>query len=192
MGNSPGDVTLLLGRLAEGNREAEAELVSRVYPELRRIAGAYMRGERPNHTLQASALVNEAYLRLVDQTRVDWRNRAHFFGVAAQMMRRILVNHANEHRAAKRGGGRAKVDLESWQIGVTPEQSEEVLAVDEALARLKDVDPQQERVVELRYFGGLTIEETAEAMGISPRTVKREWAMARAWLQATLAGKWEK
>jgi RNA polymerase sigma factor (TIGR02999 family) len=191
MGGSPGEVTVLLGRLTDGNREAEAELVSRVYPELRRIAGAYMRGERISHTLQASALVNEAYLRLVDQTRVDWRNRAHFFGVAARMMRRILVNHAIEHHAAKRGGRRAKVDLESMEIGVNPEQSEELLAVDEALAQLKELDPQQERVVELRYFGGLTIEETAEAMGVSPRTVKREWAMARAWLQATLAGKWE-
>ncbi len=188
MENSPGEVTFLLGRLTEGNREAEAELIPLVYRELRRIAGYYMRGERVSHTLQPTALVNEAYLRLVDQSRVNWRDRAHFFGVAARMMRRILVNHAVERAAAKRGGRRARVDLDTFEIGVSPEQSEELLAVDEALGRLKEFDPQQERIVEMRYYGGLTVEETAEALGISPRTVKREWAIARSWLQAELAG----
>jgi RNA polymerase sigma-70 factor (ECF subfamily) len=185
----PGEVTLLLGKLKQGHKEAEAELIPLVYPELRRIAGCYMRGERASHTLQATALVNEAYLRLVDQTRVDWRNRAHFFGVAAHLMRRVLVDHARERLAAKRGGPRARVDLEKFEIGVTPEQSEEVLAVDEALSRLREFDPRQERIVEMRYYGGLTLEETAEALGISPRTVRREWAMAKGWLQAELAGR---
>ena len=189
MVTSPGEITILLGRLTQGSQEAEAELIPLVYQELRRIAGYYMRGERVSHTLQPTALVNEAYLRLVDQTRVDWRNRAHFFGVAAQLMRRILVNHALGHVAAKRGGRRARVDLEKPEIGVTPNQSEEVLAVHEALTRLSKFDPRQERIVEMRYYGGLTVEETAEALGISPRTVKREWVMAKAWLQAELAGR---
>jgi RNA polymerase sigma-70 factor (ECF subfamily) len=187
MESSPGEITLLLGRLTQGSRKAEAELIPLVYKELRRIAGYYMRGERASHTLQPTALVNEAYLRLVDQTRVDWRDRAHFFGVAARMMRRVLVNHALERAAAKRGGGRARVDLDKLEIEVIPERSEEVLAIDEALTRMKVFDPRQERIVEMRYYGGLTVEETAEALGISPRTVKREWAMAKAWLRAELA-----
>ena len=189
MVSSPGEITILLGRLTQGSQKAEAELIPLVYQELRRIAGYYMQGERVSHTLQPTALVNEVYLRLVDQTRVDWRNRAHFFGVAAQLMRRILVNHALGHVAAKRGGHRARVDLEKLEIGATPDQSEEALAVDEALTRLSKFDPRQERIVEMRYYGGLTVEETAEALGISPRTVKREWAMAKAWLQAELAGR---
>jgi len=188
MESSPGEVTLLLAELTQGNRDAEAELIPLVYKELRRIAGYYMRDERVSHTLQPTALVNEAFLRLVDQTRIDWRNRAHFFGVAAQLMRRVLVDHARERAAAKRGGQRARIDLDHVEIGLTPEGSEQLLAVEEALTRLRSFDPQQERIVELRFYGGLTVEETAEALRVSPRTVKREWAMAKAWLQAELAG----
>ena len=188
MESSPGEVTLLLAELTQGNRDAEAELIPLVYKELRRIAGYYMRDERVSHTLQPTALVNEAFLRLVDQTRIDWRNRAHFFGVAAQLMRRVLVDHARERAAAKRGGQRARIDLDHVEIGLTPEGSEQLLAVEEALTRLRAFDPQQERIVELRFYGGLTVEETAEALRVSPRTVKREWAMAKAWLQAELAG----
>ncbi|MCW5982506.1 MAG: sigma-70 family RNA polymerase sigma factor [Bryobacteraceae bacterium] len=188
MESGPGEVTLLLGKLAERDPDAAGELMPLVYQELRRIAGYYMRDERASHTLQPTALVNEAYLRLADQTRVDWRNRAHFFGVAARLMRRILVDHARERVAAKRGGRRARIDLDQIEVGLTREGCEELLAVEEALTRLREFDPQQERIVELRYYGGLTVEETAEALRISPRTVKREWAMARAWLQAELAG----
>jgi RNA polymerase sigma factor (TIGR02999 family) len=188
MERSRGEVTLLLGKLTQGSRVAEAELIPLVYKELRRIAGYYMRDERVSHTLQPTALVNEAYLRLADQTRVDWRNRAHFFGVAAQMMRRILVDHARERAAAKRGGHRARIDLDQIEFGPALEGCEELLAVEEALTRLRAFDPQQERIVELRYFGGLTVEETADVLGVSPRTVKREWAMAKAWLQAELGG----
>jgi RNA polymerase sigma factor (TIGR02999 family) len=188
MESLPGEVTLLLAELTQGNRDAEAELIPLVYKELRRIAGYYMRDERVSHTLQPTALVNEAFLRLVDQTRIDWRNRAHFFGVAAQLMRRVLVDHARERAAAKRGGQRARIDLDHVEIGLTPEGSEQLLAVEEALTRLRAFDPQQERIVELRFYGGLTVEETAEALRVSPRTVKREWAMAKAWLQAELAG----
>ena len=188
MESSPGEVTLLLAELTQGNRDAAAELIPLVYKELRRIAGYYMRDERVSHTLQPTALVNEAFLRLVDQTRIDWRNRAHFFGVAAQLMRRVLVDHARERAAAKRGGQRARIDLDHVEIGLTPEGSEQLLAVEEALTRLRAFDPQQERIVELRFYGGLTVEETAEALRVSPRTVKREWAMAKAWLQAELAG----
>ena len=188
MGSSSGQVTLLLGKLKQGNKEAEAELLPLLYRELRRIAGYYMRDERVGHTLQPTALVNEAYLRLVDQTRVVWKDRSHFLGVAAQLMRRILVDHARERVAAKRGGRQIQLQIENLDIPKVSEQQEEVLAVHEALTRLGKFDPQQGRVVEMRYFGGLTVEETAEALGISPRTVKREWAMAIAWLKAEFAG----
>ena len=133
--------------------------------------------------------MNEAYLRLVGQTRMEWQNRSHFFGVAAQLMRRVLVDHARERAAAKRGGHQARVDLDKFQVGVSVGQPEVLLAVDEALTRLKEFDPQQARIVEMRYFGGLSVEETAEALGISPRTVKRDWAMAKAWLHGELAGR---
>lgn len=189
MGTSPGQVTLLLGKLKQGSKEAKAELIPLVYRELRRIAGYYMRDERAGHTLQPTALVNEAYLRLVGQTRVEWKNRAHFLGVAAQLMRRILVDHARERVAGKRGGRQIRIELDDFDVGnVSDQRPEEVLAVDKALSRLAAFDPQQARIVEMRYFGGLTVEETAEALGVSPRTVKREWAMTRAWLGAELAG----
>jgi RNA polymerase sigma factor (TIGR02999 family) len=189
MGTSTGQVTLLLGKLKQGSKEAEAELIPLVYKELRRIAGYYMRDERAGHTLQPTALVNEVYLRLVGQTRVEWKNRAHFLGVAAQLMRRILVDHARERVAGKRGGRQIRIELDDFDMGnVSDQRQEEVLAVDEAVSRLAAFDPQQGRIVEMRYFGGLTVEETAEALAVSPRTVKREWAMARAWLGAELAG----
>ena len=181
------DVTALLGQLQLGQPGAAERLFPLIYRELRRIAGYYMQDERASHTLQATALVNEAYLKLVDQSRVGWRDRVHFFGIAAGLMRRILVDHARERLAGKRGGGYARVDLDALEVGLPPEKSEEVLAVDVAVTRLKEFDPQQAGIVELRYFGGLTVEETAEALKLSPRTVKREWAIAKAWLQAELA-----
>jgi len=175
------DVTLLLQRMEGGDNEAANQLVPLLYQELRRMAGAYLRHERPNHTLQATALVNEAYLKLVDQKSVQWQNRSHFFGVASQLMRRILVDYARGHQAAKRGGGEGKLSLDEAMIA-SPQNAASVLALDETLSRLSDVDPQLVRVVEMRVFGGLSIEETATALGISPATVKRNWSMAKAWL----------
>ena len=185
MGISPGEVTNLLIELKNGNREAESRLMPLVYGELRRLAGLYMRGERPGHTLQATALVHEAYLRLVGYEDVDWQNRAHFFGVAANLMRRILVDHARAKQAKKRGGGDQKVSLDQAVL-VRPEAPEQFLALDEALERLAKRDPRQARIVELRYFGGLSEEETAEVLEISVRTVKRDWNVARAWLYQQL------
>jgi RNA polymerase sigma-70 factor (ECF subfamily) len=184
---SPGEVTVLLGQLKLGRKEALPKLMPLVYRELRRLAGHYLRDERIGHTLQPTALVHEAYLRLVDQNRADWQNRAQFMGVAAQLMRRILVDYARERAAAKRGGGAVRIDEEGFDLGATPRQSEEVLAVDEALARLSEMDPQQAQIVEMRYFGGLSVEEAAEALGISPLTVKRDWAIAKAWLRSELS-----
>jgi len=152
-----------------------------VYGELRRLAQHYLRRERPDHTLQATALVHEAYLRLVDQRAVTWQNRAHFFGVAAQLMRRILVDHARRHHAAKRGGTALKVSLNDVVLAAE-ERAEDLVALDDALNRLAAMDPRQGRVVELRLFGGLTVEETAEVLRISPATLKREWTTAKAWL----------
>ena len=171
MSSHPGDVTQLLLAWSNGDRDALEDLLPVVYGELRHIAARYFVHERPGHTLQATGLVHEAYFKLVDQQRVRWQNRAQFFGVAAQLMRRILVDHARTRGAAKRGGG------------VTP-----VTLLDAALTRLTSLYPEQGRLVELRFFGGLTIEETAEAMGISPATVKRQWKVARAWLLRDLEG----
>jgi RNA polymerase sigma factor (TIGR02999 family) len=155
-------------------------LVPIVYEELRRLAHRYMRGERAGHMLQTTALVNEAYMRLVDIERIEWRNRGHFFAMAATMMRRVLVDHARERARDKRGGGLVFTTLADHAVTSSP--AIDVLALDEALDRLADMDPQQARIIELRYFTGLTIEETAEALGISPATVKRDWTWARAWL----------
>lgn len=177
-----GDVTLLLAEMKRGNSEALPKLIPLVYKELRRLAAHCLREERGGHTLQATALVHEAYLRLVDQKRAGWQNRAQFMGVAAQVMRRILVDYARQRVAAKRGGA-APVPLDGIDVAEAVDQSAEMLAVDEALARLTELDPQQARIVELRYFGGMTVEETAEILDISPRTVKRDWAMAKAWLK---------
>lgn len=171
---------LLLG-WSDGDDESRAQLMDLVYQELRRIAGAQLRGERRDHTLQATALVNEAYLRLIDQTRVQWRNRAHFFGIAAQLMRRILVDHARRQRAAKRGGG-ATVLAINEEVAAGLERDFDLVALDDALAQLQAFDARAAQLVELRFFGGLTIEETSEVMQLSPATIKREWSTARAWL----------
>ena len=179
------DVTSLLLAIRDGDSTAARELVPLVYDELRRLAGHYMRGERPGHTLQATALVHEAWLKLIDTSRVEFENRSHFFAMAAQQMRRILVDHARARQAGKRGGKAEKLPLNEVVVGPDAEQAD-ILALDDALQALAKLDPQQSRIVELRYFGGLSIEETAQVLGISPATVKREWAMARAWLRQEL------
>jgi RNA polymerase sigma-70 factor, ECF subfamily len=184
----PQDVTGLLLAWGGGDADAGERLLPVVYEELRRQAARAMRREAGEHTLQATALVHEAYLRLVDQRRVEWRSRAQFFGVAAQMMRRVLVDHARGRLAAKRGGGARRVTLDGQGAdAAAPDADVDVLALHEALERLAVLDPDQARLVELRYFAGLGIEETAEALGVSPATVKREWAVARAWLRRELA-----
>ncbi|MEM8932965.1 MAG: sigma-70 family RNA polymerase sigma factor [Acidobacteriota bacterium] len=177
----PEDITGLLVDWQAGDTSAQERLLPLVYSELHRLARLYLSGENVGHTLQATALVNEAYLKLIDQTRVSWQNRAQFFGVAARMMRRILVDHARERRAAKRGGGAWKLSLDD--VGEIEGRREmDLVDLDAALIDLSAFDPQQSRLVELRFFAGLTIRETAEALGISPATVKREWNMAKAWL----------
>jgi RNA polymerase sigma factor (TIGR02999 family) len=181
------EITQLLTEYGAGNREAVDRLLPLVYPELRRIAARYLRAERPEHTLQPTALVHEAYLKLVDQRDVTWQNRVHFYGVAAQLMRRLLVDYARAHGASKRGGDQVRVPLEEALV-VPQEQALDLVRLDEALERLAELDAQQSRVVELRYFGGLSIEETAEVLGVSPATVKRNWAMAKAWLHHELVG----
>jgi RNA polymerase sigma factor (TIGR02999 family) len=179
------DVTLLLSRVAAGNQEAANELVPLVYEELKRLARGYMRRERPDHTLQATALVNEAYLKLVRQHDVNWQGRSHFFGIAAQLMRRILIDHARGNLREKRGGAQEVLPLNE-ALAFSPEKSEELVKLDEVLERLSQLDPRQGRIVELRFFGGLSVEETAEFLGISPKTVKRDWAVAKAWLHGEL------
>jgi RNA polymerase sigma factor (TIGR02999 family) len=170
-----------------GDRAAGERLLPEVYAELRRCAARAMRRESAEHTLQATALVHEAYLRLVDQRRVQWQNRAHFFGIAAQVMRRILVDHARARHAAKRGGGATQLTLGDGDAAApAADGALDLLALHDALERLAGLDPEQARLVELRYFGGLSIEETAEALDVSPATVKREWALARAWLRREL------
>jgi RNA polymerase sigma factor (TIGR02999 family) len=177
----PQELTRLLIGWSDGNQEALQQLMPLVYDELRRLAAAYLRRERPDHTLQSGALVSEAYLRLIDQTRVRWKNRAHFFGVAAQMMRRILVDHARNRVAMKRGAGATIISIDNAIVGKDP-QNLDLIALDDALNKLASFDEQQSKIVELRFFGELSIEETAEVLGISPATVKRDWAVAKAWL----------
>jgi RNA polymerase sigma factor (TIGR02999 family) len=174
-------ITKRLVEWGRGDTAALDDLIPVVEKELRRLAHHYMSRERPGHTLQTTALVNEAYVRLIGQKNVDWQNRAHFFGIAAQIMRRILVDYARSHLYAKRGGGAVHVSLDHAGL-VSDEPAAEVTALNEALTKLESIDPQQARVVELRFFGGLTIKETAESMGISIDMVKREWSTARAWL----------
>lgn len=175
------NVTKLLVQWSMGDREALTALVPLVYDELRRVARNYLRQEKQNHTLSSTALVHEAYLRLVTQKEVTWQNRAHFFGVAAQMMRRILVDHARRHGYAKRGGGALTLALD--EALATPKRRDlDLVALDDALNTLAKLDERQSRMVELRFFGGLSIEETSEVLGVSAPTVKREWASARAWL----------
>ncbi len=189
MNSSPRtDVTELLLAWNTGDRTALDRLMPVVYQELRRLARHYMQSEKPGHSLQATALVNEAYIRLVDQQRVDWKNRAHFFGAAAQIIRRVLVDHARSRGRLKRGGDDVRVTFDG-DIGPRSEVQGDLVALDDALNQLAKLDPQQARVVELRYFTGLSIEETAEALGISPATVKRDWATARAWLFREMTSK---
>jgi len=187
--NSAQDVTQLLLAWNKGDRGALERLMLVVYDELRRLARQKMRLEAQDHTLQPTVLVNEAYLRLVDQQQVNWQNRAHFFGAAAEIIRRILVDHARARARLKRGGGSAvKVSL-SESIQAATEGNVDVVVLDRVLDRLASFDPQQARIVELRFFGGLSIEETAEALDISPATVKREWAFARSWLHREMTSK---
>ncbi len=178
-------VTQLLVDWSNGDQAALDKLLPLVNTELRQLARRYMRRENPGHTLQTSALVNEAYIRLIDQQHVHWQNRAHFFGIAAQLMRRILIDHARSHHYAKRGGGALKVSLDEG-AAVTQARAAELLAVDEALEKLTAMDARKGRIVELRFFGGLSLEETAEVMGISSPTVQREWRAAKAWLHRML------
>ncbi len=178
---SANEVTKLLLDWGNGDKAALDKLFPAVYQELRRLARNYMRRERAEHTLQTSALVNEAYLRLVDYKQVRWQNRAHFYAVAAQAMRRILVDYARAHRAAKRGAGGQKVSLDEAAI-ISEERAEELLALDNALSRLEQLDERKCRIVEMRYISGLSVEEVAEVVGISARTVEREWRAAKAWL----------
>ena len=177
----PESITQLLFKWSEGDANALETLMPLVYEELRRLASNYLRRERQNHTLQPTALVNEAYLKLVDQKNARWKNRAQFYGVAAQLMRRILVDHARAHTAEKRGSDFQKLSLDE-NIDKTVERSHELIALDDALKELAEMDEQKSRIVELRFFGGLSIEETAEVMGVSAPTVKRQWRMAKAWL----------
>jgi RNA polymerase sigma factor (TIGR02999 family) len=175
-------VNRLLAEWGRGDQEARDALIPVVYEELRRIARRHLWRERPDHTLQSAALVNEAYLRLIGPKPPEWHDRAHFFGVAAQMMRHILVDHARKRRAAKRGAGVPRLTLNP-EIALLEEPEVDVVALDGALKKLADLDSKASRLIELRFFGGLSVEETAVVMGISPRTVKREWAAARAWLR---------
>jgi len=185
MDSYPADVTVLLSELAHGKQEAAEKLIPLVYDELKRLARSYMRRERQDHTLQTTALVHEAYLKLVHQQRVNWQGRSHFFGIAAQMMRRILVDHARGHLREKRGGGKVVLPLNE-ALAFSPEHSEDLLRLDEALERLSKLDARQSRIVELRFFGGLSVEETSEFLNISPKTVKRDWAVAKVWLHGEL------
>ena len=182
---SPHEVTQLLAEWSHGDNGALAELTPLVYEELRRLAHHFMVGQRPEHTLQTTALVNEAYMRLADQTKPSWQNRAHFFAVAARAMRQILVNYARSNRAQKRGGGALKVELDEVAI-ISPEESKEIVDLHEALERLTALDSRKAQVVELKYFGGLNYDEMAEVLKISRVTARRDWEFAKAWLYAEL------
>jgi RNA polymerase sigma-70 factor (ECF subfamily) len=179
-------ITQMLREWGEGRSEALDELLPHIYNELHRQAAAYLRRERPNHTLQTTALVHEAYLKLIDQKQVEWKSRGHFFALAAQAMRRILVDHAKSRHREKRGGPNENVPLEDELLAVAEETNIDVIALDEALSRLAKFDPQQERIVEMRYFAGLSLDETAAAIGISRATAARDWAVAKAWLHREL------
>ena len=179
------NLTELLIEASSGDKPALDEILPLVYDELRKIAQNYLNRERPDHTLQATALVHEAYLRLIDQRKADWKNRSQFFGLAAQMMRRILVNHAESRQAEKRGSGQ-KLQLDET-VDVSFEENLDLLALDEALKKLEQFDEQKSKIVEMRFFGGLTIEETANVLGKSHATVEREWAFAKAWLHRELS-----
>ena len=180
------DVTRLLAQWAQGDEKALADLTPLVYRELRQLAAGYLRKERDGHTLQPTALVHEAYLRLVEQARPDWENRSHFFGVASRLMRQILVDHARKNKSAKRGSGVAKASLED-ALNFAPERSPDILSLDDALQALAKVDERKCKIIELRFFGGFSIDETAQAMGISSATVGREQRLAEAWLHRELS-----
>ena len=185
--SSANEVTQLLLEWSNGDKAALDKLVPVVYQELRRLAGYHMRGERAGHTLQTSALVNEAYLRLINYKEMRWQNRAHFFAVAAQAMRRILVDHARSQQAAKRGARGQRVSLDEVAT-MSQERAEELLALDDALSSLEQLDERKSRIVELRYIGGLSVEEVAEVLGLSSRTIEREWMAAKAWLYRAIGG----
>ena len=181
------EITQLLAEWSDGDQSALDELYPLVYDELHRLARRYMSREKKGHTLQTTALINEAYVRLVDQKNVHWANRSHFFAISAQIMRRILIDHARRHAFAKRGGGAQHVSLEEVAV-ITPDASRELVRLDEALKSLAEMDPRRSQVVELRYFGGLNNEEIAGVLNISENTVTRDWNMARAWLYQQLTG----
>jgi RNA polymerase sigma factor (TIGR02999 family) len=185
LSTSPQKVTQLLADWRQGDDAALTQLTPLVYEDLRRLAHRYMRGQRADHTLQATALVNEAYLRLADQTNPSWQNRAHFFAVAARAMRQILVNYAESYRSQKRGGGVAKMELNEAAL-VSPEQSNEIVSLHEALGNLATLDSRKAEVVELKYFGGLSYDEIAEVLKVSRNTVRRDWEFARTWLYTQL------
>src|SRR5687768_8464297 len=187
MAAAPLNVTQLLIGWAKGDKDALDQLIPIVYDELRRQAARYLRRERVGHTLQTTALIHEAYLRLIDQKNVQWQNRAQFFGIAAQLMRRILVDHARTKKRAKRGGSDIRVSLADAEASVKAQELD-VVALSEALDRLERIDEQQSKIVELRFFSGLTVEETAAVLDISPATVKRDWSMAKAWLHREISG----
>ena len=183
----PQEITQLLLNWSKGDEAALNQLIPLVYPELRKLARRYMGRESPEHTLQTSALINEAYLRLVDQQVVEWQDRAHFFAVAAQVMRHILIDHARSHLYGKRGAGAQHVPLDDAAV-VSQERATELVALDGALTSLAKIDERKSKIVELRFFGGLSVEETAEAMKLSPVTVMREWRAAKAWLHREVSG----
>jgi RNA polymerase sigma factor (TIGR02999 family) len=183
----PKEITQLLLSWSKGDEAALDQLIPLVYPELRKLARRYMRRESPEHTLQTSALINEAYLRLVDQQAVEWQDRAHFFAVAAQVMRHILIDHARSHLYGKRGAGAQHVPLDQVAV-VSQERATELVALDDALTILAKIDERKAKIVELRFFGGLSVGETAEAMKLSPATVMREWRTAKAWLHREISG----
>ena len=188
MSTSPHVVTRLLVDWGNGDQQALEKLTPLVYQELKRLASRYLRRERREHTLQSTALVHEAWLRLIDQKQVQWHNRAQFFGIAAEMIRRILIDHARNRQAAKRGDGAIKLSLDDALA--TPDRRDlDLIALDDALQDLRKLDPQQSRLVELRFFAGLSIEESAEVLGVSPATVKREWAAAKAWLYREISAR---
>jgi RNA polymerase sigma factor (TIGR02999 family) len=181
-GSEQKNITEMLHEWSCGKAEVMNDLLPLIYDELHRRAAAYLRRERPNHTLQATALVHEAYLKLIDQREDNWENREHFYSIAAQAMRRILVDHARTRDRQKRGGSKENLPLEEALLAAAEERSVDLIALDEAMARLAKIDPQQERIVELRYFGGMTLDEAAKALGISRATAARDWQVAKAWL----------
>lgn len=185
---TPGEITQLLAKLRNGGSSTHSRLANLVYDELHRIASQYMRRERAGHSLQATVLVNDAYLRLVNGSERTWENRSHFYAVAAQAMRRILINHARGRKAAKRGGGVGELQLDDVVV-ISDDNYEQILAIDEALTRLAEFDPRAGQIVEMRYYAGLKDDEIAEVLGVSPKTVRRDWDVARRWLRNELSGR---